>query len=86
MARVTITLSDDLYRTLKVTAARRGLTLGEVIESNLRAFGAQSKESAADLLLRAREQSQLDEEAALDIAVQETHRHRRDRASATAKP
>jgi len=79
MARMTITLSDDLHRALKETAARRGITLGEIIESSLRAYGVKTEESAAELVARARSRSGLDEAEALDLAVRETRSHRRSR-------
>ncbi|HXH56844.1 ribbon-helix-helix protein, CopG family [Iamia sp.] len=45
--RTTITLDDDLYREVKVQAARDGRTVGQIIEDALRARPGEAAEAAA---------------------------------------
>lgn len=77
MARLTITLSDDRHRALKEAAARRGRSIGELIEASLDFYGIKSSESAAELVARARAQAGLDDEAAEALALAETRAERR---------
>ena len=77
MARLTITLSDDRHRALKEAAARRGRSIGELIEASLDFYGIKSSESAAELVRRARAQAGLDDEAADALAMAETRAERR---------
>ena len=76
MARLTITLSDDCHRALKEAAALRGRSLGELIEASLDFYGIKSRESAADLVARARARRGLPEEEAMALAVEETRAER----------
>lgn len=76
MARLTITLPDDLHRALKEAAARRGRTIGDLISESLELYGIKSERAARDLLDRARERSGLAEDDALQLAVRETRRER----------
>jgi predicted transcriptional regulator len=76
MTRLTITLDDALHRALKETAARQGRTIASIIEESLRLRGIQDQESARALVARARERAQLDPEAALELAVEETRAER----------
>ncbi len=48
--RTTVTIDDDLYRAIKVTAARSGETVGSVIEDALRHYLARSERSASAVL------------------------------------
>lgn len=80
MARLTITLSDERYRALKETAARRGKTIGATIEDCLDRAGIKTSESAARLVAQARERAGLAAAAALTLAVKETRVARRRRA------
>jgi predicted transcriptional regulator len=77
MARLTITLPDDLHRALKEAAARRDTTIGELIGESLEFYGVKSAESAQALVERARQASGLGESAALRLAVNETRAQRR---------
>lgn len=77
MARLTITLTDDRHQALKEAAARRGRTIGELIEASLDVYGIKSGSAAAALVAKARESAQLREEAALALAVSETRAGRR---------
>jgi predicted DNA-binding ribbon-helix-helix protein len=79
MARLTITLSDARYRALKETAARRGKTIGAMIEECLDRAGIKTVAGAADLVAQARQRSRLSEGAALALAIRETRATRRRR-------
>ncbi len=72
MARLTITLSDDRHRALKEAAARRGVTIGQLIEASLDYYGVKTTESAAQLVARARIAAGLSESDAIELAVNET--------------
>lgn len=45
--RTTVTIADDLYRDVKVLAARGSATVGSVIEEALRAYLRQAASTAA---------------------------------------
>jgi hypothetical protein len=77
MARLTITLSDERHKALKEAAARRGQTLGELIEESLERAGITSEREARALVERARRSSALPLDAALSLAVEETRDARR---------
>jgi len=77
MARLTVTLPDDLHRALKEAAARRGTTIGTLVAESLGAYGIKSRDSAAALVARARAASGLPEPRALALAVRETRAGRR---------
>ena len=77
MARLTITLPDDLHRALKETAARRGRTIGDMVAESLAFYGIKSGESARAIVDRARSRAAMTEDEALEIAVDETRRARR---------
>ncbi|HEX9594163.1 MAG TPA: CopG family transcriptional regulator [bacterium] len=72
MARLTITLSNETHRALKEATARRGETLGQIIEKSLQFYGVKTRESAAQLVARARQASRLGEAEALEVALSET--------------
>lgn len=72
MSRLTITLDDALHRALKEAAARQGRSIGKIIEEGLLLRGIKPVEGARQLVARAREQSRLGEQEALDLAVEET--------------
>lgn len=76
MPRLTVTLSESTYRALKETAARRDVPMRQLIEESLDFYGVKTRESARELVARARESAQLSQEDALDVAVEETRRHR----------
>ncbi len=76
MARVTINLPDELHRSLKAAAARRGTTIGSLVAESLEFYGIKSSEAAAALVARARTQSGATELAALALGVTETADHR----------
>lgn len=72
MARVTISLPDELHRALKETAVRRGTTLGEVVRESLVFYGIKTPEQVSQLVARARRRSALPEEDAQALADRET--------------
>jgi len=72
MARMTITLPDNLHRALKEAAARRDRTIGDLVAESLVVYGIKPREDARALVARARERSQLSEAEATALAVTET--------------
>ncbi len=77
MARLTISLPDELHRALKESAARRDKTIGELVAESLEFYGIKTTEAAAELLARARARSGLNDDEAMALAVRETRAHRR---------
>ena len=69
MSRLTITLSEARYRALKEAAAQREKTIGQLIDESLEFYGIKSRDSARLLVDRARGQSTLSENRAMDIAL-----------------
>ena len=72
MPRVTITLSEERYRALKETAARRRTSIRSLIDESLDLAGIKTRDDAARLVERARLRSGLDDDVALTMAVEET--------------
>lgn len=72
MARLTITLDDDLHRALKETAARQGRSIASIIEESLRLRGIQDQASARALVEQARQRARLATDEAMALAVAET--------------
>ena len=72
MGRLTITLDDDLHRSLKEMAARQGRSIGSIVDESLRLRGIRDQESARSLVAAARTHARLDPDKALDLAVEET--------------
>jgi hypothetical protein len=77
MRRLTITLSAEKHQALKETAARRGMTIGSLIEESLDAYGIKTTTQAAALVARARARAGMKEPEAIKLAVEETRAHRR---------
>ena len=77
MSRLTITLSDRRHRALKVAAARRGKTIGSLVEESLDAYGIKTGSEAAALVARAREHAKMTETSAMKLALEETKARRR---------
>ena len=77
MARMTITISDERHRALKEAAARRGTTVGRLVEASLDSYGIKTGAEAALLVARAREHAKMDEADALDLSTRETRKARR---------
>jgi hypothetical protein len=77
MARLTITLSDERHQALKEAAARRGRTIGELVEASLEFYGIKGRAAASRLVAQARSRAGLEEREALQLAVTETRAGRR---------
>lgn len=77
MNRLTITLSDDRYRALKEASARRGRTIGQLIDESLEFYGIKTHDDAVELVKRARRHAKLAEPAANELATRETRAVRR---------
>jgi hypothetical protein len=76
MARLTITISDERHRALKEAAARRGMTVGRLVEASLDHYGIKTGDAAAALVARARDLAAMDEVDAIDLSVRETRKVR----------
>ena len=72
MARVTLSLPDEVHRALKEAAVRRGKTLGELVSESLAFYGIKSPEEVSMLITKARERSGLSEAEAVALADRET--------------
>ena len=68
MSRLTITLSDERYRALKEASAQRNKTIGQLIEESLDFYGIKSRDSARELVRRARNRAALNDEEALAVS------------------
>jgi len=77
MNRLTITLSETRYRALKQASARRGKSIGQLIDESLEFYGVKTHEEAADLVRRVRERSDLTAEQAQALANEEVRSARR---------
>ena len=75
MARLTITLEDQLYQALKETAVRQRRSISSIIEESLRLRGIRTYQSALEIVERFRarmqEHSRLEPDDALALAVRE---------------
>ncbi|MBU2601062.1 MAG: CopG family transcriptional regulator [Actinobacteria bacterium] len=72
MPRMTITLSKERQRAVKETAARRGTTITALIDESLELAGIRTRESAEQIVARARANSGLADAEAMDLALRET--------------
>ncbi|WP_447970654.1 CopG family transcriptional regulator [Nitrospira sp. M1] len=77
MARLTISLSDERHMALKEAAARRGKTIGELIDESLEWCGIKTTRTAEALVAKARSQARLKAKPAMDLAISETRLSRR---------
>ncbi|MFT7723520.1 MAG: CopG family transcriptional regulator [Roseateles sp.] len=77
MSRLTITLSESRYLALKEASARRGKSIGQLIDESLEFYGIKTREEARSLVQRARQHSKLGEADAMQLALQETRQQRR---------
>ena len=68
--RTTVTLDDDVLRWVRVRAARQVMGDSQVIEESLR------RDLGLDLLQRLWEKNDMDEDAAMRLAVEAQHRSR----------
>jgi len=66
-----VKLSDARYKALKEAAAKRGKTIGQLIDESLEFYGIKSHDEALELVRRSRANSQLTESEAMSIAQSE---------------
>jgi predicted transcriptional regulator len=76
MARLTITLPDELHQALKEAAARRRRSIGDLVAESLEFYGIKTEESAREMVARARQQSGLTEAEAAKLALTESRASR----------
>ena len=81
MPRTTITLSDERHRALKQAAARRGLTITEIVDQALELAGINTTQSVLAMLAEAGRRAGLGEDEAMELAVRETRAVRAERLS-----
>lgn len=79
MSRLTITLDDNIHQALKETAARQNRSIGSIIQESLELRGIRTYDSARDIVSRARSKSRLSADKALELAVTETRRARKQK-------
>ena len=77
MNRLTITLSATRYRALKEASARRGKPIGQLIDESLEFYGVKTRDEACDIVTRARANSNLTDQQAMDLAIEQV-RHSRN--------
>jgi hypothetical protein len=77
MNRLTITLSETRYRALKEASARRGKSIGQLIDESLEFYGVKTHEEARDLVRRVRERSDLTTAQAQALVDKEVRAARR---------
>ena len=77
MSRLTITLTEQRYRALKQASAKRGKTIGQLVEESLDFYGIKGEQEAKNLVRRARTHANLDEAQAPKLATAETRAARR---------
>ena len=77
MSRLTINLDDKVHRALKETAARQNRSIGSIIEESLKLRGIRTYDSAKDLVAKARANSNINNDDAMKLAVEETRQSRK---------
>jgi len=89
MARLTITLSDERHRRLKMQAAYQGTTIGHLIEEGLEAKEQLARQTLLALLEQSRHHAatlHMSDDEIMDLAVREVRAIRdekvRERAAA----
>jgi plasmid stability protein len=78
MARLTITLSDERHQQLRMRAAKRGKSIGQLIEEELDAADERARKEFLAILEKAWQHADtvepaLSEEEMMDLAVDVTH-------------
>lgn len=77
MNRLTINLSEGRCKALKDTSARRGQTIGQLIDQSLGFYGINTRDDATELVQLARRDAGLSAAAAARLAVTEARATRR---------
>ncbi|MDZ7645621.1 MAG: CopG family transcriptional regulator [Woeseiaceae bacterium] len=72
MNRLTINLPAELHAALKAAAARRGTTIGCLVQESLEAYGIKPERSVRELIAAARARSGLSVDEAETLALDET--------------
>ena len=72
MPRLTIRLANRMHRALKDAAARQSRSMGSIIEESLELRGIRPRDTAEEIVARARAESGLNADDAMDLAVEET--------------
>ncbi len=80
MARLTISLPEELHQALREAAVRRKETIGDLIAESLIAYGVKPEASAVELVRRARLHSALPEARGVRLALAEAAAVRFERA------
>jgi len=80
MPRMTITLSEERQQAVREAAARRGTTITALIDESLELAGIRTRESAAQIVARARANSRLSDREAMGLALRETAAARTERS------
>ena len=70
MPRMTITLSQERQQALKEAAARRGMTITAIIDESLELAGVVPRQNVWEILEKARSNSPMSEEEAMDLALE----------------
>jgi hypothetical protein len=80
MSRLTITLEDSLHLSLKEAAVRQGRSIGKIIEESLLLRGIRPMKSSQEILGKARthakNKTNLNDEDAMTLALDETNKSR----------
>jgi plasmid stability protein len=89
MARLTITLSDERHRQLKMRAAKCGKSIGELIEEELAASEERARKELNAILEKAwahadRERPEATDEEVMEFALELTHDIRKEMAEERA--
>ncbi|MEX2122591.1 MAG: hypothetical protein WD795_01775 [Woeseia sp.] len=78
MNRLTINLPAELHKALKAAAARRGTTIGHLVQESLEAYGIKPERTVRELVAAARTRSGLSAGAAEKLALEESRKARRE--------
>ena len=70
--RLTVNLPAELHAALKAAAARRGTTIGSLVQESLEAYGIKPERDVRALVSAARARSGLSVDEAARLALKET--------------
>jgi hypothetical protein len=72
MPRLTINLSEERHRALKEASLNRRKSIGALVEESLEFYGIKSRQTALELVAKARDAASLSQDEALQLATKET--------------
>jgi hypothetical protein len=72
MPRLTINLSEERHRALKEASLNRRKSIGALVEESLEFYGIKSRQTALELVAKARDATSLSQDEALQLATKET--------------